>query len=73
LIVVAEVTSPWVTMQVVGIVMTMMLAVIAGQLGGVESSCAVILLDTAICSSACDVPLTGGLLSQLQLTGTLVS
>jgi hypothetical protein len=60
-------------MRFVEIVATLLLAVIAGQFVGVGASCAVILLDTAICRSACDVPLMDAVVSQLQLTGTLVS
>jgi hypothetical protein len=63
----------WVTMQVRMVVMAILLAVLARQLVGVGASCAVILLDTAICRSACDVPLMDAVVSQLQLTGTLVS
>jgi hypothetical protein len=54
------------------VVVLTVLAVVVGQLIGVGASCAVILLDTAICHSACDVPLTEAVVTQLQLTGTLV-
>jgi hypothetical protein len=54
------------------VVVLTVLAVVVGQLVGVGASCAVILLDTAICTSACDVPMTSAVVSQLQLTGTLV-
>jgi hypothetical protein len=54
------------------VVVVTFLAVVIGQLVGVGASCAVILLDTAICNSACDVPMTSAVVSQLQLTGTLV-
>jgi hypothetical protein len=60
-------------MQIDKVVVVTLLAVFAGQLVGVGASCALILLDTAICCSACDVPLTDAVVSQLQLTGTLVS
>jgi hypothetical protein len=60
-------------MQIDKVVVVTLLAVSAGQLVGVGASCAVILLDTAICRSACDVLLTDAVVSQLQLTGTLVS
>jgi hypothetical protein len=58
-------------MRVVEFVVAMLLAVLAGQVVGVGSSCTVVLLDTAICNSACDAPRMDVL--QLQLTGTLVS
>jgi hypothetical protein len=60
-------------MQVEKVVVATLLAIFAGQLVGVGASCAVILLDTAICNSACDVPLRDAVVLQLQLTGTLVS
>jgi hypothetical protein len=53
------------------IIVAMLLAIVAGQFVDVGASCAVVLLDTAICDSACDAPQTDVL--QLQLTGTLVS
>ena len=59
-------------MRVVEVVAVTWLAIIVGQSVGVGASCAVILLDTAICNSACDVPMTSTVVSQLQLTGTLV-
>jgi hypothetical protein len=59
-------------MQFNKVVVVTLLAVVIGQLVGVGASCAVILLDTAICHSACDVPLTEAVVTQLQLTGTLV-
>jgi hypothetical protein len=60
-------------MQIDKVVVVMLLAVFAGQLLSVGASCAVILLDTAICNLACDVPLTDAVVLQLQLTGMLVS
>jgi hypothetical protein len=59
-------------MQVAKVVVVTLLAVFAGHLVGVRASCEVILLDTAICNSACDVPLRDAVVLQLQLTGTLV-
>jgi hypothetical protein len=59
-------------MNVNQVVVVTVLAVVVGQFVGVGASCAVILLDTAICTSAWDVPMTSAVVSQLQLTGTLV-